>query len=261
MFRLSMLVAAIALFTAAPLPAALARQPDPEPAPRRVAVSADEVVRGQADQPRLSLVINAGAGYEPAPEMLDVLAERRVRTTFFLLGWWAERNPDLVRRMQADGHEIASHGHSVFDLTAVSDEAVAADLERADAAISAITGQTTSTAVEPLRRLPRRAGARHRRPARLPADPLVAGQRRLAHRCHRRPRTAARAGGSRTRRDHRPPLRQPPHPHDDRRRPGRPDRHHPRPWPGAGHYHGTGGGVAARRPHPAPAAFRSRHPP
>lgn len=114
------------------------------PAPlRRVPVSAQELVRGPADAPRLALVINAGAGYEPAPEILDVLAARGVRTTFFLLGWWAERHPDLVRRMADEGHEIASHGHSVFDLTAVSDAAVAADLERADAAISAITGRTT----------------------------------------------------------------------------------------------------------------------
>jgi peptidoglycan/xylan/chitin deacetylase (PgdA/CDA1 family) len=42
-----------------------------------------------------------------------------------------------------DGHEIASHGHSVFDLTSVSDAEAAADLERADAALSAITGRTT----------------------------------------------------------------------------------------------------------------------
>jgi peptidoglycan/xylan/chitin deacetylase (PgdA/CDA1 family) len=125
--------------TATPAPTAT---PSPTP-PRRVPVSASEIVRGPADVPKLSLVVNAGAGYESAPEMLDVLAAKQVKTTFFLLGWWAERNPDLVRRMQAEGHEIASHGHSVFDLTAVSDAEVAADLERADAAISAITGQTT----------------------------------------------------------------------------------------------------------------------
>lgn len=40
----------------------------------------------------MSLIINAGAGHEPAPEILDTLAEKGVRTTFFLMGWWAERN-------------------------------------------------------------------------------------------------------------------------------------------------------------------------
>jgi peptidoglycan/xylan/chitin deacetylase (PgdA/CDA1 family) len=110
---------------------------------KRVAVSEEAVLHGPADRPLVSLVINAGAGYAPAEEVLDVLASRGVQTTFFILGWWAERNPELVRRIQASGHEIASHGHSVFDLTQVSDAAMIDDLERADAVISGITGQST----------------------------------------------------------------------------------------------------------------------
>jgi peptidoglycan/xylan/chitin deacetylase (PgdA/CDA1 family) len=101
------------------------------------------VVRGPADRPLVSLVINVGAGREPAYEMLDVLAAKGVRTTFFVMGWIAERNPALVQRVAAGGHEVASHGHSVLDLTSVSDAAVAQDLESADAVISAITGRST----------------------------------------------------------------------------------------------------------------------
>jgi peptidoglycan-N-acetylglucosamine deacetylase len=108
----------------------------------QVPVSAEEVVRGDRSRPWMSLIINAGAGYEPAPEILDTLDEKGVRTTFFLMGWWAERNTELVQRIAAE-HEVASHGHEVFDLTRVSDAAVAADLERADQVISGITGRTT----------------------------------------------------------------------------------------------------------------------
>jgi peptidoglycan/xylan/chitin deacetylase (PgdA/CDA1 family) len=112
-------------------------------APRaQVPVSADEVVRGDRSRPWMSLIFNAGAGYEPSPEILDTLAERGVRTTFFLMGWWAERNPELVQRIASE-HEVASHGHEVFDLRTVSNAAVAADLERADEVISGITGRTT----------------------------------------------------------------------------------------------------------------------
>ena len=42
--------------------------------------------------------------------LLDLLAVRRVHGTFFVLGWLAEREPDLVRSIAAAGHEIASHG-------------------------------------------------------------------------------------------------------------------------------------------------------
>jgi peptidoglycan/xylan/chitin deacetylase (PgdA/CDA1 family) len=59
------------------------------------------------------------------------------------MGWWAERHPDLLSQIAAGGHEIASHGHSIFDLTLASDAQVRADLENADAAISAVTGRST----------------------------------------------------------------------------------------------------------------------
>jgi polysaccharide deacetylase family protein (PEP-CTERM system associated) len=44
--------------------------------------------------------------------ILDLLAERGIRGTFFVLGWIAERHPGLIKRIAAAGHEIASHGYS-----------------------------------------------------------------------------------------------------------------------------------------------------
>jgi polysaccharide deacetylase family protein (PEP-CTERM system associated) len=42
--------------------------------------------------------------------LLDILAGADVQATFFMLGWVAERHPGLVRRIVAEGHELASHG-------------------------------------------------------------------------------------------------------------------------------------------------------
>jgi polysaccharide deacetylase family protein (PEP-CTERM system associated) len=44
--------------------------------------------------------------------LLNLLAEKGVRGTFFVLGWVAERSPGLVKRIAAAGHEIACHGFS-----------------------------------------------------------------------------------------------------------------------------------------------------
>jgi polysaccharide deacetylase family protein (PEP-CTERM system associated) len=44
--------------------------------------------------------------------LLEMLAERGIHGTFFVLGWVAERAPALVRRIAAAGHEIACHGYS-----------------------------------------------------------------------------------------------------------------------------------------------------
>ncbi len=43
--------------------------------------------------------------------ILDLLAAKQVRATFFTLGWVAERYPQIVRAIVAGGHELASHGY------------------------------------------------------------------------------------------------------------------------------------------------------
>lgn len=42
--------------------------------------------------------------------LLDLFDEHGIKATFFVLGWVAERNVDLIREIAARGHEIASHG-------------------------------------------------------------------------------------------------------------------------------------------------------
>ncbi len=52
--------------------------------------------------------------------MLGMLADSQAHATFFTLGWVAERFPDMVKRIVAGGHELASHGYGhqrVSDLT------------------------------------------------------------------------------------------------------------------------------------------------
>jgi polysaccharide deacetylase family protein (PEP-CTERM system associated) len=43
--------------------------------------------------------------------ILEIFHDRKVRATFFILGWVAERHPDLVRAIRAAGHEVGSHGY------------------------------------------------------------------------------------------------------------------------------------------------------
>ena len=43
--------------------------------------------------------------------LLELMDEAKVTGTYFILGWVAERQPSLVRRIHAAGHEIASHGY------------------------------------------------------------------------------------------------------------------------------------------------------
>ena len=44
-------------------------------------------------------------------KIADLLSEHSTKATFFILGWVAERHPDLVKGLAQQGHEIASHGY------------------------------------------------------------------------------------------------------------------------------------------------------
>jgi peptidoglycan/xylan/chitin deacetylase (PgdA/CDA1 family) len=108
-----------------------------------VPVSDEEVLHGDPALANVALVFNVGAGYEPATAILDALADHQQHATFFVMGWWADRHPDQLQQIASAGHEIASHGHSIFDLTQASDAQVRADLQDADRSISAVTGRST----------------------------------------------------------------------------------------------------------------------
>ena len=73
--------------------------------------------------------------------ILAMLAERDIRATFFTLGWIAERFPQLVRRIAAAGHEVASHGYAHERASALTPEAFKADIALAKAVLEDITGR------------------------------------------------------------------------------------------------------------------------
>jgi polysaccharide deacetylase family protein (PEP-CTERM system associated) len=72
--------------------------------------------------------------------VLDLLGRRGVHATFFTLGWVAHRHPGLVRRIVAEGHEIASHGWDHRRVFTMDAAAFRADLARASAAIEDAAG-------------------------------------------------------------------------------------------------------------------------
>ncbi len=63
--------------------------------------------------------------------LLQVFTERNTHATFFVLGWLAERVPELVREVEDHGHEIATHGYSHTLLTQMTPSDFEADLKMA----------------------------------------------------------------------------------------------------------------------------------
>ncbi|MFO1217486.1 MAG: XrtA system polysaccharide deacetylase [Burkholderiaceae bacterium] len=77
--------------------------------------------------------------------ILELFADHGCRATFFTLGWVAERHPELVRRIVAGGHELASHGYQHDRASDLAEAAFFEDVDRAkkileDAAGVAVRG-------------------------------------------------------------------------------------------------------------------------
>jgi polysaccharide deacetylase family protein (PEP-CTERM system associated) len=73
--------------------------------------------------------------------ILSLLEEQGARATFFVLGWVAERQPELIRRIAAGGHEIASHGYGHDLIYTLSPAEFRADVERGKKLLEDVTGQ------------------------------------------------------------------------------------------------------------------------
>jgi polysaccharide deacetylase family protein (PEP-CTERM system associated) len=69
-----------------------------------------------------------------------MLAGRETQATFFTLGWIAERYPQIVRRIVAEGHELASHGYGHERASDLSETAFTADVTRAKKLLEDIAG-------------------------------------------------------------------------------------------------------------------------
>jgi polysaccharide deacetylase family protein (PEP-CTERM system associated) len=65
--------------------------------------------------------------------ILDMFDAARVKATFFTLGWVAQRQPALIRRIVADGHELASHGWDHTRVDAQDPDAFRDDVRRTKA--------------------------------------------------------------------------------------------------------------------------------
>ncbi|BDU75143.1 hypothetical protein METESE_01010 [Mesoterricola sediminis] len=91
--------------------------PNPKQPPRPAAVlpgwtGAGEgfnLLRGPRGGRRICMTFDGGSTAEVAVDVLDALKARGIRTTFFLTGEFIRKYPDLVRRMDREGHELGNH--------------------------------------------------------------------------------------------------------------------------------------------------------
>lgn len=101
-------------------------------------------LQGPADQKRVALTFDDGPDPRFTNGVLDVLSQYKVPATFFMLGSRAVANPDIVRRVQNEGHVIGNHTYSHPNLTEESDlGTLEREVSRTEDALNDIIGYRT----------------------------------------------------------------------------------------------------------------------
>jgi peptidoglycan/xylan/chitin deacetylase (PgdA/CDA1 family) len=130
---------------AAAAPAAQSERPPPPPDP---GTGMSEIVEGGPnDRLEVALTFDAGADTGYASQILDLLRDDGIHATFGMTGLWAQANPDLVKRMVAEGHQLINHTWDHASLTgantgmpAMTPDQVAQELGDTEAVVRDLTG-------------------------------------------------------------------------------------------------------------------------
>lgn len=88
----------------------------------------------------VSLSFDAAWGNEQTQTLLDILAEKGVKTTFFLVGFWAEKFADSVKAIHAAGHDVGNHSDTHPHLPKMEKDKVTAQIEDCNKKIEAACG-------------------------------------------------------------------------------------------------------------------------
>ncbi len=89
---------------------------------------------------KIAITFDCAWGAEDMESILATLQKHNCKATFFVLGTWAEQNPDIMKRIVADGHEIGNHSYNHTHYTAMSQNEMLSDIDKCSKAIKDASG-------------------------------------------------------------------------------------------------------------------------
>ena len=92
---------------------------------------------------KVAISFDATWGTDLTDEILGILREYDIKTTFFLAGYWVDKYPQYVVRIAEEGHEIGNHSYSHPHMNNLTFEQAVMELERNHAMIYDLTGQNS----------------------------------------------------------------------------------------------------------------------
>ncbi len=91
---------------------------------------------------KIAISFDAAWGADKTEKIMDILKEHDCNATFFLVGFWVDKYPDIVKKINENGFEIGTHSNTHPDMAKLSTENIRIELETSKGKIENLTGKT-----------------------------------------------------------------------------------------------------------------------
>lgn len=92
-------------------------------------------------RPKIAMTFDDGPNPEFTVQVLDLLKKYDVKATFFMVGSYIERYPELAKRISEDGHYLGNHSYSHPDYSKLSDQEILSEIDQTQQIIKQVTGK------------------------------------------------------------------------------------------------------------------------
>lgn len=93
---------------------------------------------------KCAITFDCAWGASDIPDILDTLDKYKAKATFFLVGLWAEKYPDMVKLMDERGHEIANHGYSHAHMAQIPEAKIEEEIIRCTELLQKLSGNNVT---------------------------------------------------------------------------------------------------------------------
>ncbi len=107
------------------------------------------ISRGKVNGPFIAMTFDDGPHPRNTPRLLEMLRQRNIKATFYVVGTNSKRYPDMLREMVAEGHEIGNHTVNHLGLSRLSADKIRRELGGAHEAVLSATGVPPTTVRPP----------------------------------------------------------------------------------------------------------------
>lgn len=94
------------------------------------------------DEKKVALSFDAAWGNEQTEQLLNILDEHQVKTTFFLVGEWVEKFPDSVKEIAKRGHDVENHSNTHAYMSQLSESKMNEEITECNKKIQELTGKS-----------------------------------------------------------------------------------------------------------------------